>query len=131
MPGGLQGLEELNELIVWTIPGRCAVNRAGFRQHRFFQSEVGVEIDLRRLDRFVTEPDGDEGTVDAGLQQLHCRAVSKNVGSHPLLRQSWTGLLGITDVPVDQPLDGVGAEAAATRAWKEERRLYGDRVFHP
>jgi hypothetical protein len=31
-----------------------------------------VQVRLRRLDRFMTEPQRDHGAVDAGLQQFHC-----------------------------------------------------------
>jgi hypothetical protein len=70
--------------------GRRAVDRWGgsgslaffvrfeFRQGLFLECEVGVQISLRRLDRFMTEPKRDYGAIDAGLQQLH-RGVSAPV----------------------------------------------------
>jgi hypothetical protein len=40
-------------------------------------AERGVR--LRRLDRFMTEPQRDHGAVDAGLQQFHRSAVPQHV----------------------------------------------------
>jgi hypothetical protein len=43
-----------------------------------------VQRRLRRLDRFMTEPQRDHGAVDACLQKLHRRAVPQHVRRHPL-----------------------------------------------
>ena len=86
----------------------------GFGEHRLFQREVGIEIDLGRLDRFVPEPDRDKGSVDPGLEEFHRGSVPKDVRSDSLLGQRPAGLLGLGDMPGNQPLDSVGAEASAT-----------------
>lgn len=40
---------------------------------------MGVQVRLRRLDRFMTEPQRDHGAVDTGLQQFHRSAVPQHV----------------------------------------------------
>lgn len=40
----------------------------GASQSPFLEDEIGVKVDLRRLDRFVTEPEGDDGAIDTGLE---------------------------------------------------------------
>jgi hypothetical protein len=48
----------------------AALVRLELRQGSFLEGEVGVQVRLRRLDRFMTEPQRDRGAVDAGLQQF-------------------------------------------------------------
>jgi len=42
----------------------------------FLETQIGVYIDLRGLDGFMPEPEGDHRLIDAMVQQLHGRAVA-------------------------------------------------------
>src|SRR3981189_1509279 len=46
---------------------------------RLFVGEVGGEVDAGRSQIGVTEPQGDDGRVDPGLQQRHRAAVTQYV----------------------------------------------------
>jgi hypothetical protein len=45
-----------------------------------FEGHVGLQVDLRGGDRFVAEPQGDDGDVDPGVQQCHGGGVPQDVG---------------------------------------------------
>ena len=40
---------------------------------------VGLQVDLGRIDAFMTEPERDDGGIDASVQQLHGRGVAQQV----------------------------------------------------
>ena len=61
-----------------------SVERLDLRQRRLLQRQVGVQVDLGGLDRLVAKPERDHRAVDAGLEELHRRAVPKDVRRHPL-----------------------------------------------
>ena len=50
--------------------GRYRLTRAGRecrpRERSLLHREIGMQVDLRRLDRFMSEPQRDHGAVDAG-----------------------------------------------------------------
>ncbi len=48
--------------------GRGVCPAVWFGRARFFEREVGVEVDLGRLDVLVAEPERDYGDVDPGVQ---------------------------------------------------------------
>ena len=58
--------------LVWLELGQCC----------FLKSEVGMQIDLRRFDGFMTEPQRDHGGIDARLQKLHRSGVPQDVRRH-------------------------------------------------
>ena len=64
----LKVLEERQELVVRPVPPQPARRRGGLCKDFFLQREVRVQVDLRGLDRFVPEPQGDEGELDARQQ---------------------------------------------------------------
>ena len=53
-----------------------------------FSLQVGMEIDLGRLHRLVSQPQGDHGLIDAMLQQLHGGAVPQDVRAHRFGQQA-------------------------------------------
>jgi hypothetical protein len=69
-------------------PWLC-VGHGDARQRHLLHPQIGMDVDLRRLDGFVTEPEGDDRLVDAVLQQLHRRTVPKDVGTDALARERW------------------------------------------
>lgn len=53
-------------------------------EYAFLDRHVGMEIDGGGLERFVTQPEGDDDGVDAGGQQVHRgREVAGSVDRHP------------------------------------------------
>src|SRR5215475_15069791 len=48
-------------------------------QNCLLECEVGMQIDMRRFDAFMTEPQRDHRTIDARLQKLHRSAVPQHV----------------------------------------------------
>ena len=55
----LQSFEEGQQLIVWVVAAGVATGRCGLGQSLLFHGQVGVEIDLRCFDRFMTEQQSD------------------------------------------------------------------------
>jgi len=83
----LQALQESEQFVVGSIPSGFPGGGCGHVQNPLLQLQVGIEVDLRGLDRLVPEPEGDHGTIDAVLEQVHRRRVAKHVGRHALLVQ--------------------------------------------
>ena len=61
--------------------------RGGEGESFFFDADVGVDVGIGGPDAGVAEPEGDHGGVDAGLQQLHCAAVTHDVWVDALAEQ--------------------------------------------
>ncbi len=53
------------------IATRRAVERRSPRERLLLERELRVQVDLRRGDLLVAEPEGDDGGIDAGVQQPH------------------------------------------------------------
>jgi len=49
--------------------------RIEFFQRLLLPSQIGLEIHVGRVDTFMTEPQGDGGDIDPGLEQMHGRGV--------------------------------------------------------
>ena len=62
----------------WNRPG-FVLGRCGFFERALLDSEVGVEIDLSGLDRFMPEPKSDDTAVDAGFEELDGGCVTQDV----------------------------------------------------
>jgi len=67
----------------------------------------------------VPQPQGDDGAIDTGLEELPGRAVPENVRRDTLLLQGGQLLAGDRHAFADEILDGIGAEAAAVDAWEK------------
>jgi hypothetical protein len=63
-----QASEEGEQLVVGPIPSRRSVERCDFVENPLLQLKIGIQIDLRGLDRLVTEPQRNHGLLDAVLQ---------------------------------------------------------------
>lgn len=53
--------------------------RGRFVERALFEGQIGVEVDLGGADMFMTEPEGDGGDVNAGLQEPHGAQVCPSV----------------------------------------------------
>lgn len=63
----LERLKEGQELVIRSITARPSTGRNGFRQGFLLQRQVGIEINLRCLDRLMPQPKGDKRSIDTGL----------------------------------------------------------------
>src|SRR5450631_2551361 len=82
-----QVLEEAQQLIGRTVRSPPPFDWHSLREHLFFQSKIGIEVDLCCLDGLVTQPECDERTIHSRLEQFHGGGVSKHMRRNPLLRQ--------------------------------------------
>src|SRR5713101_697485 len=82
--------EKSEELVVRTVS--CGLGRGGGDacERLFLEAQIGVDVDLRRFDGFMPEPERDDRLVDAMVQQLHRGTVSKHVRAHPFSDQRRT-----------------------------------------
>src|SRR5918992_4019182 len=71
-----EALEEGEQAVWGPVASRSCVGRGGAGERPFLQGEVGVEVDLGRVDVFVAEPEGDDRGVDAGVQEPNRRRVA-------------------------------------------------------
>ena len=78
-----------------------------------------MEIDLGRLDGFVTEPERDDGATDTFVQKLHRRGVAQTVGAHMLALEGRTALGRQSGVFLDDALDRVTAETTVAVAHEQ------------
>jgi hypothetical protein len=115
-----QVLEEAQQLIIGAVRSSLPFDGGSLREHLFFQSKIGIEVDLGCLDRFVTQPECDERSIYSRLEQLHSGGVSKHMWCNPLLRQRGTVFPCHGRVFGDEILDGVGTQRAATRAGEQD-----------
>ena len=75
--------------------------------------QIRVQVDLGRLDLFMTEPERYDRGVDPGAQQSHGGGMAQNVHSHRFLRQRRTGVGGFLDVFGKSVFKCVAAEGAS------------------
>jgi hypothetical protein len=90
--GWLVGRSELSEALQEAqeaVPGAVAAWPHGPRcstgESLLLHVEVGAEVHLGRLHGLVPEAERDDGAIDAALQELHGRGVSKHMWGHTLL----------------------------------------------
>ena len=57
--GQLQALQKLKQFVGWLESAWNCIDRRHLGQSCFLQGEVGIQVDLRGLDRFVTQPKSD------------------------------------------------------------------------
>jgi hypothetical protein len=84
-----------------------------------FEGEVGVDVDLGGGDLLVAEPQGDDGGVDAGVQQPHGGGMAQHVRGELLAGEGRAGRRGGGGVDGQALLDGVGAEWGAAAGRKQ------------
>jgi len=79
-----------------------------------------VQIDVRRLDRFMTEPERDDGRVDPASKQVHGTGVAEHMRGHRLRRERRLMVGRQRGVVVEETLEGIRAEASAVARGKEQ-----------
>jgi hypothetical protein len=75
-----QGFEEGEELVGGPVSARGGRGRRGPVECLLLERHVGLQVNLRGDDRFVTEPQGDDGDVDPGVQQCRGGGVAQDGG---------------------------------------------------
>src|ERR1700674_1369424 len=100
-------------------------------QGLWLECEVGVQGGLRRLDRFMTEPQRDHGAVNVRLQQLQCSAGPQHVRRYPLGGQWTASLAGGTHLLGQERLDAVGTEPPPVHVGEQCARSPPRRLLEP
>ncbi len=77
-------VEEGQNLVGWVVAAGAGAGRDDAVEGGLFEGDIGVQVDHRGVDLFVSEPERDDGGVDAGVQQCHRRGVPQRM---------WTDLL--------------------------------------
>ena len=67
----------------------------------------------------MTEPECNDGAIDAVAEELHRGRVSQDVRAHAFSLQGWASSLGGLYVSSDEPFDRIAAEPSAARRRKE------------
>jgi hypothetical protein len=63
-------------------------NRVEKGRDALLDRKIYLNVDVRRLDALVTEPEGDYDHVDSGLQQVHSAGVSYKMRSYPFCKKA-------------------------------------------
>ncbi len=113
--------QEGEQLVARAVAAVLRLDRPRLGDGLLLHLHVGVDVHLRRLDRFVTEPERDHRTIDAAVQELHCGAVAENVRRDAFRAQGSACLRCCLDVPANDALHGIAAEAGAAIA--DEQRI--------
>ncbi len=77
---GLELFEKAEQLVVRSKALGSTFDGISFGHGFFFQSKIGVEIDLGSFHRFIAEPKRNDRSIDPALQQLHSGCVAQNMG---------------------------------------------------
>jgi hypothetical protein len=89
------------------------------RECAFLESHIGMQVNLGRLRRFVTEPKSYHAQIHSTLQQTHGRRVPQRVRRHGFFLERGAGLACSCGMARDEPLKCVSAEMAAARTGKD------------
>ena len=82
----LQTIQEIQELVSrFVAPGRAVRWSCYLRKGLLLHPEARIEIDLRRLHRFVSEPQCNHRTINARSKKVHGHRVPQAVNSDALL----------------------------------------------
>ena len=90
-----------------------------------------MNVDVGRVDVFVSEPQGDDGGVDSGVQQPHGGGVAKRVRGDGLFAEGWTGVRGRGHMCREALRYGVAAERLARPRGKDRRVWYAGALGEP
>src|SRR5260370_16460351 len=67
---GLKVAQKRQQLVVWFESPGGGVQRRRFLERSFLECKVRAKVDLRSLDRLVSQPQGDHAAIDTRLQEL-------------------------------------------------------------
>ena len=73
--------EEREELVVRTVSGGLG-RGSGDGASLFLEAQIDLDVDLRRIDSFMPEPQRDHRFVNAIVQQFHRGVAAQSRSSH-------------------------------------------------
>ena len=88
-----QASEEGEQVVVGSIPPRRSVERCDFVENPLLQLKIGIQIDLRGLDRLVTEPQRNHGLLDARCNRSIAVVCRSTCGLTRLCFSDWQALV--------------------------------------
>ena len=100
-------------MIVWSVSACGSIGGRRFCQRGFLELHIGLQINGRRLDELVAQPERDHGTVDAVVKQVHRQRVPQHVGRHVFTGQRGAVTTGDCKVLGEQILQAVTAQRPA------------------
>ena len=92
---------------------------------------MGIQVDLRGLDRFVTQPKSDHRWLNAALEQLHRSRVSHEVWRDVLVPQGWALQLRRRGVLGNKVLHSVCTHTSAVDIGEQEFDVTAHRLLNP
>ena len=92
--GILKRGEKGQQCIVGLEPAHRGIRWCNSFQRPFLDRKIRLHVDVGRFDAVVSEPKGNHGHVDSGLQQMHSAGVSNEMGGYPFGEKAWTGFSG-------------------------------------
>lgn len=123
--------EKSDELVVGSIPPGLSVERRDLVENSLLHLKVGVQIDLRGLDRLMTEPQRNHGPINTLLQEIHGGGVAKHMRAHALMLERWADGGRRRDVLGQQVVHAVRAQTTAACVWEYGLIWAFEWFFHP
>ena len=114
-----KALEEGEQGVRGLISSGRKAARLGMRERAFLELHIGMQVDLGRLRRFVTEPKGDHAQIHSPPQQAHGRCVPQGVRRHGFFLDRGTGFARGSRMTRYEPLKGISAERSTPRTGED------------
>src|SRR4030095_4349383 len=89
------------------------------RQRFLFQTHIRVQVHLSCFHRFVPEPEGNDGAVNAMLQKVHGCGMSKDMRRNFFGFEGGASRWGNVGLFSDETLDRIPAKSPAADAGKD------------
>jgi len=126
-----EALQKGHQLLGRAVSARSAVKGFCLGECLFFEFKTRMKINLRRVHSFVPEPQSDDGTINAALEQIHRRAVSQDVRGDSFVFQRRTLLARSGHMFGEQILNSVSAQRFAAHVGKERIERLGFSFTQP
>src|SRR5438552_2733135 len=123
--------EIAQQMVVGPVTPRLASQRVHFVEDGLLQLEVRVQVDLCCFQRLVAEPDGNQRSINSGLEQLHRCSMAQDVRCHALFRKRGARALSCCDMFSERVLHSIRAEATAVATGEQEARVVTTLLVDP
>ena len=124
-------LEEGEQLVVGLESAPTCPLRLDLVEGCLLDLEVGVEIDLRRLDRLVPQQQGNHDGLHTCLEQFHRRGVAQHVRRHMFVPQRRADPTSLFDVLGQQVVHAVRTQTSTACAGKDDCIIVGSDFAQP
>ena len=111
----LKAIQEVEKLVPRLIAPWPAARRRCLRKGLLLHREGRIQIDLRGLYRFMSEPQGNHCTIGTCLEEVHGHGVSQAVNSDALLNQRGANVGGHQAMLGQQVLHAMDTETLTSR----------------